>query len=82
MKYLGIGTGLDDFRQVLAVGVSNEDLTELFALNHRNDPFYSFAVEPIEDIVQQQYRSLACRIGQIQSLCQFHREHKRALLTL
>ena len=63
VEYLGIRAGLDDVGKVLAIGVGNEDLSELFTLHHRYDAFYAFAVESIEDIVQQQYRCLTRTIG-------------------
>ena len=53
MKYLGIRAGLDDVGEVLAVGVGNKNLTELFAAHHRHDALNAFAVEPVKDIVQQ-----------------------------
>ena len=63
MEDFGIRAGLDDVGEVLAVGVGDEDLAELLALHHRHDALYTFAIEAIEDIVQQQYRCLARCIG-------------------
>ena len=53
MEYFGIGAGLYDVGEVLAVGVGNENLSELLALHHRHDALNAFAVEPVKDIVQQ-----------------------------
>ena len=53
MEDFGIRTGLDDVGEVLAVGVGNKNLTELFAAHHRHDALNAFAVEPVKDIVQQ-----------------------------
>ena len=52
MEYLRIRTGLNNLGQVLAVGVGDEDLTELFPLYHRYDALHAFAIQPVEDIIQ------------------------------
>lgn len=54
MEYFGIGAGLDDVRQVLAVGVSNKDLAELFSLYHRDNALHTLVIQTVEDIIQQQ----------------------------
>ena len=82
MENLGVVVRLQDLREVLPVGVGNENLSELFALYHIYDTFYTFAVQSVEDIIQQQDRCFTRHICQVQSLCQFHRQHESALLTL
>ena len=63
MEYFGIGAGLYDIGEVLAVGIGDEDLSELLALHHRYDAFYAFAIQSVEDIIEQEDRRFACCIG-------------------
>ena len=51
MEYFGVGSGLDDFGEVLTVGVGDKDLSELLALHHAYNPFDAFAIETVENVV-------------------------------
>ena len=87
MEYLGVGIGFEYIGEVLSVGVGNENLAEVLALHHLDDALHTFAIEAVEDIIEQQYWSLVVSrwsldIGDVQSLCQFHREDEGALLPL
>ena len=77
MEDFGGVAGFEDLREVLAVGVGDEDLTELLSLYHIDDTFYAFGVEAVEDVVEEQDW-----FTYVQSLCQFHREDESTLLSL
>ena len=51
MENLGIFIGAQDVGQVLAVGVGNENLPELVALNHLHNAFHAFAIQPVKNII-------------------------------
>ena len=53
MENLGVLVGFEYLRQVLPVGVGDENLPKLLTLYHRYDAFYAFAVQTVEDIIQQ-----------------------------
>ena len=46
-----IGHMLQHSDEVLAVGVCDEDLTELFAANQTNDTFHTLRIQFVEDVV-------------------------------
>lgn len=77
VENLGVFVRIEDVGEVLAIGVGNENLSEIVALYHLHDSFYPFAVQSVENIVEEQYR-----FTYIQSLCQFECEDEGALLTL
>ena len=52
MEYLGVLVGFEYFREVLSVGVGDEDLSELLSLHHVYNPFHPFPVQPVEYIIQ------------------------------
>ena len=72
----GVGR-FEDVGEVLTVGVSDKDLTEIIALHHLYDSFHPLAVEPVEDVIEEKDR-----LADVQSLCQFHGENEGTLLTL
>ena len=47
----GIVVWAEDIGEVLAVGIGDENLSELRALDHFDDAFDSLGVEAVEDIV-------------------------------
>ena len=55
MEYFGVFVGLEDVGEVLAVGIGDEDLSEIVALYHLHDSFYPFAVQSVKNIIQQEY---------------------------
>ena len=59
MENLGVFVGIEDVGEVLAVGVGNENLPEIIALYHLDNPFHPLAVQAIEDIIKEQYWLLA-----------------------
>ena len=42
----------EDISEVLAVGVGDEDLSEIVALYHLHDSFYPFAVQSVKNIIE------------------------------
>ena len=59
MENLGIFVGLEDVGEVLAVGVGDEDLTEIIALYHLYDSFDAFTIQSIKYVIEQQDRLVA-----------------------
>ena len=77
MENLGVVVRSKYLSQVLAVGVGDENLPETVALYQLHNPLHPFAIQPVENIVEEQDR-----LSNVQTLCQFHRQHEGALLTL
>ena len=46
-----------DLRQVLAVGVGDENLSETFALQETDDVLHACGVEFVEDVIEQENRT-------------------------
>ena len=67
----------EDISQVLPVGVGNKDLPEIIALYHGDYSLYALAIQPVENIVEKEYR-----LADIQSLREFHSQHEGSLLAL
>lgn len=89
MEYFGVGSGLDDFGEVLTVGVGDKDLTKFGTLYHLHNAFHTLAVQSVKDIVKQQNRDTSRPplrggelIREVKGLCQFHSEDECALLAL
>ena len=77
MENLGGVGRFEDVGEVLAVGVGDKDLAEVFALHHLYDSFHPLAVEPVEDVIEEKDR-----LADVQSLREFHGENEGTLLTL
>lgn len=68
--------------QAHLVAIGNENLSELLARNHLDQLLHTSRIELVEQVVQQQYRSLALVLGNNLILSQFQRNKKRFLLSL
>ena len=54
VEYLGIFIGFQNLREVLAVGVGDEDLSEIVTLHQIDDALDPLAVQTVEDVIEEQ----------------------------
>ena len=68
-------------REVLAIGIGDEDLPEAVRGCQLKDTLYAFAIELVEDIIQQEDR-VHLRGGEENGLCELEGDKVRFLLPL
>jgi hypothetical protein len=75
---------LQDMGEVLAVGVGDEDLSEIGTVDQVDDTLNSLTVQFVEDIVEEQDRPLVehTSIAEEECLAEFERQQESLLLPL